>query len=130
MLCKVWPTELNENTELDEREEDETLLKHLLTWPTWQGFLKFIGKKTIKLDGLELNNVNKCWLRNRFFNTKLMCPRGFVQNSILEDGCIHRSFLQSRREVNECSRAENDLIGILPVFYFVMRFGQKPLVKY
>lgn len=49
MLYKAWPPQLNENTELGEKEKDAILLKHLLTWPTWQGFLKFIGKKTIKL---------------------------------------------------------------------------------
>ena len=67
MLHKVWPTELKENTKLDEREKDKILLKHLLTWSTWQGFLKFIGKKTIKLEGLKLNNVNKCWLKEQIF---------------------------------------------------------------
>ena len=67
MLHKVWPTELNENTELDEKKKDEILLKHLLTWSTWHGFLKFFGKKTIKLDGLKLSNVNKCWPKKQIF---------------------------------------------------------------
>ena len=44
MLHKAWPPELNERSEMDEKEKDVVLLKHLLTWPTWPGFLKFFGK--------------------------------------------------------------------------------------
>ena len=39
MLRKAWPlgNEANE-------DDDDKLLKHLLTWPTWPGFLQFFGK--------------------------------------------------------------------------------------
>ena len=49
MLDKGWPSKLNEDSELSEKEKDVILLKHLLTWSTWPGFLKFFGKKTIEL---------------------------------------------------------------------------------
>ena len=45
MLHKVWPRELNEGSKSDEKEKDAVLLKHLLTWPAWQGFLKSLGKE-------------------------------------------------------------------------------------
>jgi hypothetical protein len=41
MLDKAWPTALKESSQ----GEDEILLKHLLTWPNWPGFLKFFGKE-------------------------------------------------------------------------------------
>ena len=44
MLQKAWPPELKDK-KLNEKE-NVILLKHLLTWSIWQGFLKFIGKKT------------------------------------------------------------------------------------
>ena len=48
MLHKAWPPELKEDSKLNDDEKDGILLKHLLNWPTWQGFLKFFGKiKTI-----------------------------------------------------------------------------------
>lgn len=56
MLHKAWPPELVDK-KLNEKDEDMILLKHLLTWSTWQGFLKFIGKKTIKLE-FKLNSIN------------------------------------------------------------------------
>lgn len=43
MLHNAWPSGLKDE-KLDEKEKDLILLKHLLTWSTWQGFLKFIGK--------------------------------------------------------------------------------------
>lgn len=54
MLDKAWPPQLKEDSELSEKEKDVILLKHLLTWSTWPGFLKFFGKKTIKLDILAV----------------------------------------------------------------------------
>lgn len=45
MLHKAWPTELKRESPLNEKEKDEILLRHLLTWSTWPGFLKFFGKK-------------------------------------------------------------------------------------
>ena len=56
MLHKAWPPKLMDK-ELNEKEKDVILLKHLLTWSTWQGFLKFIGKKTLKF-GLTMNGIN------------------------------------------------------------------------
>jgi hypothetical protein len=41
MLHKAWPPELNKDSESTEK----ILLNHLLTWPTWPGFLKFFGKQ-------------------------------------------------------------------------------------
>jgi hypothetical protein len=48
MLRKAWPTEKKEDNQLNDKEKDEVLLKHLLTWSTWPGFLKFFGKKFSK----------------------------------------------------------------------------------
>jgi hypothetical protein len=45
MLGKAWPPELKEGSKTSEKERDEILLKHLLYWPTWPGFLTFFGKK-------------------------------------------------------------------------------------
>jgi hypothetical protein len=45
MLHKAWPAELKEDSQLSEKEKGEILLKHLLTWTNWPGFLKFFGKK-------------------------------------------------------------------------------------
>ena len=58
MLDKAWPSKLKEDRELSEKEKDVILLKHLLTWSTWPGFLKFFGKETIKLYTLKVNNIN------------------------------------------------------------------------
>ena len=44
MLDKAWPEELTEPNELSESEKDHFMLIHLLSWPTWPGFLKFFGK--------------------------------------------------------------------------------------
>ena len=45
MLHKSWPAALKEGSKSDEKEKHEILLKHLLSWPTWPGFLKFFGKE-------------------------------------------------------------------------------------
>ena len=58
MLHKAWPQQLNEGSELDEKSKHVILLKHLLTWSMWPGFLKFFGKETIKLYTLNVNNIN------------------------------------------------------------------------
>ena len=39
MLRKAWPL-----GDVANEDEDDKLLKHLLTWPTWPGFLQFFGK--------------------------------------------------------------------------------------
>jgi hypothetical protein len=41
MLDKAWPTALKGGSQ----GEDEILLKHLLTWPFWPGFLNYFGKQ-------------------------------------------------------------------------------------
>ncbi|CAB4005504.1 Hypothetical predicted protein, partial [Paramuricea clavata] len=52
MLRKAWPTEKKEDNQLNDREKDEVLLKHLLTWSTWPGFLKFFGSSSSAKDKL------------------------------------------------------------------------------
>ena len=46
MLQKAWPPQLKEASEqhLEDKQQDEILLNHLLTWITWPAFLKFFGK--------------------------------------------------------------------------------------
>ena len=57
MLRKAWPAELKEGSELNEKEKDEILLKHLLTWPTWPGFLKFFGKEFSVECRIDITNI-------------------------------------------------------------------------
>ena len=44
MLQKAWPKQLQEESQLPDKERDEVLLNHLLTWSCWPGFLNFFGK--------------------------------------------------------------------------------------
>lgn len=44
MLHKAWPPELKKDNTLNDNDKETILLKHLLNWPTWQGFLMFFGK--------------------------------------------------------------------------------------
>ncbi|XP_028416584.1 E3 ubiquitin-protein ligase rnf213-alpha-like [Dendronephthya gigantea] len=46
MLEKSWPRELKGNCHMNEKERGEVLLRHLLTWSIWPGFLKFFGNST------------------------------------------------------------------------------------
>ena len=39
MLQKAWPLH-----HVEDKDIDDVLLKHLLTWQTWPGFLEFFGK--------------------------------------------------------------------------------------
>jgi hypothetical protein len=52
MLCKAWPTALKEDSKLDEKEKDDILVEHLLSWPTWPEFLKFFGKENVHAYGI------------------------------------------------------------------------------
>ena len=65
MLHKAWPSELEKDSKLNDNEKDVILLKHLLNWPTWQGFLKFFGKIQ--------TNVGPDFLVIAYFSLSLLC---------------------------------------------------------
>ena len=71
MLDKAWPSELKEGSKRNEKEKDVILLKHLLTWSTWPGFLKFFGKKSNELGDSD-SAVQKVLIRqsSRLYNKK------------------------------------------------------------
>ena len=52
MLQKAWPLH-----HVEDKDRDDVLLKHLLTWQTWPGFLEFFGKSffTTRCDALTHN---------------------------------------------------------------------------
>ena len=62
MMHKAWPDQLNLENDLSGKREREILLHHLLTWSSWPGFLKFIGKTVITIkDTLGMGGHTKIY---------------------------------------------------------------------